>query len=332
MDSVGDLARALVLRTNQVRLRNEMDTLAVEVSTGLVKDPAKALGGDISGLTSLNRSLARLDTYRVNTSEAELLTGTMQKSLGIVQERSTELASSLLSAELTPTRAMTNSLAQSARGTLNQAIANLNQSVAGRFLFSGTQTDAPPVADIETFLAEASLAVAGQTTAEDIDAALDGFFATGGGFETAVYQGSNTGLSPFPIGEGDAVNIDFRATDQEMRALLKPMVLASLASDPALALDVSTQVELLTMAGVQSMSAQQEFTNYRARLGAAEGRVEAAEARNSSERSGLSIAKLNLIEADPYATAARFEDVRIQLESIYAITARSQRLSLTQFL
>ena len=41
MDVVGDMSRALVLRTNQVKLREEMDQLAVEVATGFVRDPGQ---------------------------------------------------------------------------------------------------------------------------------------------------------------------------------------------------------------------------------------------------------------------------------------------------
>ena len=47
MEVVGDMARALILRNNQVRLREEMDKLAVEVSTGFVKDAGQHLNGDI---------------------------------------------------------------------------------------------------------------------------------------------------------------------------------------------------------------------------------------------------------------------------------------------
>ena len=54
MQSVGDMARALVLRTNQVRLREEMDKLAVEVSTGFVTDSAKHLNGDLTSLQEID--------------------------------------------------------------------------------------------------------------------------------------------------------------------------------------------------------------------------------------------------------------------------------------
>ncbi|MHA7867301.1 MAG: hypothetical protein ACX93U_07380 [Salipiger thiooxidans] len=77
MDTVGDLARTLVLRTHQTRLNQEMDRLGVEIASGFVRDPASHLGGDITGLLAIDRTLAQLETYRVNTTEASFLTGTM---------------------------------------------------------------------------------------------------------------------------------------------------------------------------------------------------------------------------------------------------------------
>lgn len=332
MDSVGDLARALVLRTNQVRLRNDMDKLAVEVATGLAQDPAKRLAGDVSSLTAIDRSLARLDAFRVNTAEAAMISGAMQQSLEIVQDRSATLAGSLLSAELTPTSAMTRTLSENAAGTLGQTIANLNQSVAGRFLFAGTRTDQAPLADANDLIDAARTAVTGATTLADFEAALDTFFGAGDVFEMSIYQGSPDGLAAIPLGEGDAANIDFRASDQEVRDILKPMVMAALAADEGLGLDVNLQVDILRAAGVASMAAQEDFTNMRARLGASEGRIEDATARNAAERSAAEMAKLDLVGADAYESASRYEDVRLQLESLYAITARSQRLTLTNFL
>ena len=73
MDSVGDLARTLVLRTNQTRLRQDMDRLAVEVATGFVRDPAGYLQGDTTSLLAIDRALARLDVFRINTAEAVLV-------------------------------------------------------------------------------------------------------------------------------------------------------------------------------------------------------------------------------------------------------------------
>jgi flagellar hook-associated protein 3 FlgL len=80
------------------------------------------------------------------------------------------------------------------------------------------------------------------------------------------------------------------------------------------------------------LAAQKPIVELRAGLGALEARVEESATRNATQRTALQIAKSELVGADQYETASRYENARSQLESLYAITARSQRLSLSEFL
>ena len=332
MEVIGDMARALVLRTNQVRLREEMDQLAVEVATGFVKDSGKHLKGDLTGLLSIDRALSRLDTYRVNTTEASFLSGSMQTALDEIQGRSETLSQTLISAELTPNSALLNTMADDAENALSQVMNGLNRSVAGRFLFSGTATDREAVAGADDLLTDVRTALAGQTDMTGVEAVLDTFFGVGGTYETTTYQGSNTGLAPLKLSETDSANLDIRATDPVFREVLKPMVMAALATDAALGFSQDVQIEMLTAAGQDLLAAQQDVVELRAGLGALEARVEETTTRNSAEYTATNIARLDLVGTDQYYTASRYENIRTQLESLYAITARSQRLSLAEYL
>ncbi|MBY6159471.1 flagellar biosynthesis protein FlgL [Mameliella alba] len=332
MEVIGDMARALVLRANQVRLREEMDQLAVEVATGFVKDPGQHLHGDLTGLQSIDRSLARLDTYRVNTTEATFLSGSMQTALDEIQGRSETLSQTLIAAELTPNSALLNTMSDDAENALAQVLNGLNRSVAGRFLFSGTATDREAVQGVNDVLNDARAALAGQTTMAGIETVLDTFFGAGGTYETTTYQGSNTGLAPLKLSETETANLDIRATDPVFREVLKPMVMAALATDGTLALSQDVQIEMLTTAGEDLLAAQQDVVELRAGLGALEARVEETTARNSAEYTATNIARLDLVGTDQYYTASRYENIRTQLESLYTITARSQRLSLAEYL
>ncbi len=332
MDAIGDLARTLVLRSNQVRLREDMDRLAVEVATGFVKDSAKHLDGDLTGLMAIDRSLARLEAFRINTAEASFLTGTMQTTLEEIQSRSETLSQTLISAELSPTPALLDTMSGEAQQALAQILSGMNRSVAGRTLFGGTATDRPAVMEFDAMMTELRGAVTGLTEAPDIVAALDTFFATGGDYETTVYQGSNDGLAPLRLSETESANVDIRATDDAFKALLRPLAMSALAGDASLGLSLNVQIDLLTTAGRDLLAAQQPIVELRAGLGALEARVEESTTRNATERTATSLARLDLVGTDQYETATRYENVRSQLESLYAITARSQRLSLAEYL
>lgn len=332
METVGDMARALVLRSNQARLRAEMDQLAVEVSTGFVRDSAAHLQGDTSALLGIDRALEKLEVYRVNTASAQFLTGTMQTTLAEVQDRSEGLSQVLLSAELTPNDALLQTLSEDGGAALDQVVNAMNRSVAGRYLFSGTATDTAPMPPVADLLADVRSALTGAPDLAAVDAALDLFFDPGGAFDTVTYQGSDTGLAPLHLSETESATVDIRATDDGFRALLKPMLKAALATDTALGFDRSLQVEMLGSAGRDLLGAQTEVVTLRASLGALEARLEETTVRIASERSATSTARLDLVGTDQYETAARYENIRGQLESLYAITARSQRLSLAEFL
>ena len=332
MEVIGDMARALVLRSNQVSLRKEMDQLAVEVSTGFVRDPAQHLHGDLRGLLAIDRSLSQLDTYRVNTTEATFLSGSMQAALDEVQGRSEILSQSLIAAELTPNTALLNTMSDDAQNALDQIMNGLNRSVAGRFLFSGTATDREAVQGADVLLNDVRTALTGQTTLAGVETVLDNFFGSGGAYETTTYQGSNTGLAPLKLSETESANLDIRATDPVFREVLKPIVMAALATDGSLGLDQGVQIQMLKSAGEDLLGAQQDVVELRAGLGALEARVEETTTRNSAEYTATSIARLDLVGADQYYTASRYENIRTQLESLYAITARSQRLSLAEYL
>jgi flagellar hook-associated protein 3 FlgL len=332
MEAVGDMARALVLRTIQVRLREEMDKLAVEVSTGLVRDSASHLGGDTTSLLAIDRSLERLETYRVNTTEATYITTAMQTALSEIQTRSENLSQTLISSELTPNSSLLNTMSDDARNSLGQVLNGLNRSVAGRTLFSGTATDRYAVQDLEDMMADLRIAAAGATTLADVEAAIDTFFTTGGTFDTVTYLGSDTGLAPMVLSDTESANVDIRATDPDLKAVLKPLAMAALASDAAMSFTSDVKVAILKEAGTDLLGAQQNLVELRAGLGALEARIEETATRNSSETTAIKLARLELVGTDQYETAARYESVRGQLESLYAITARSQRLSLAEYL
>lgn len=333
MDTVGDLARTLVLRTHQTRLNQEMDRLGVEIASGFVRDPASHLGGDITGLLAIDRTLAQLETYRVNTTEASFLTGTMQNALEEIQIRAENVSQVLLSVELTPNDEMLNTMSSEAESALNQMLNGLNRSVGGRFLFSGTATDGHAVIDSDRMLNELRTALAGQTDVAGVEAALDAWFDTaGGGFETTGYLGSTTSLAPMRLSKTESANVDIRADDQVFRDTMKALAKAALATDSSLALPENVKIELIGNAALDLQTAQAHMVELRSGLGALQQRIEETATRNSAERAATTIARVELVGTDQFETATRYENTRAQLESLYAITVRSSRMSLVGFL
>ncbi|MEB3417357.1 flagellin [Salipiger marinus] len=331
MNTVGDMARTLLLRTHHTRLNREMDQLGVELATGFVRDPATHLAGDVTGLVAIDRTLAQLEAFRLNTAEASLLAGTMQTTLSEIQTRAEAVSQVLLSAALTPSSEMLSTLSEEASNAFGQMVSGLNRGIGGRYLFAGTTTDTPPLADPEAMLADLRGALAGETTVAGVDAALDAWFGSGGGFETMCYLGSQDGLAPLRLSRTETAALDIRADNQVFRDVLKMMAKAALATDPTLGLPLEVQTGLMAKAGRDLLQAQAPVVELRAGLGALEARIEETTTRNAAETTAMSLARLDLVGIDQFDTAARYENTRSQLEALYAITVRSSRMSLTEF-
>ena len=60
--------------------------------------------------------------------------------------------------------------------------------------------------------------------------------------------------------------------------------------------------------------------------------VEQADTRNGAQQTALSLARSNLVAADPYETASALTQTEGNLQTLYALTARLSRLSLTDYL
>lgn len=330
--SLGDLAQSFMLQRRSVDLRQEMSKLTDELSSGRVNDVRDVLAGNHNYLTGLERQLEVLEGYSVANGEAAYLTGAMQASLDRIQSFAGDLGLDLLLASGGPIGVVAGNPSENARIQLEGIINSLNDDIAGRSLFSGTATDRPPLESADVLIDQLRLAVAGQTTPEDIVTAATAWFDDPLGFDALVYTGGDTALAPFVLSETEIVSLDVRANDPALKNMLMHTALAALADDPALALSVPAQSELFGLTGIGLQSNQDQLTSLRSAIGFTEARIEKISARNQAEATSVEFARNSLLEADPFETATELENVQFRLQSLYSITVRSSQLSLVNFL
>ena len=326
LTSIGDLASSLMMRTRSTALKEVIATLTDELASGQVADITTRLGGDFAYLADIDRNLARLDGYAVATTEAA------QVNLDRVQSLTVKLSEDLLAT--TPTHIGSTRVhnADRARTDLDSILGALNGTVAGRTIFGGIQTDRAPLGTTDDLLAGLSAAVAGLTDPGDIRTAAQAWFDDPAGFKAAMYAGSDTPLAPIRIASGQQVEMTLRADDAAFRDVLMNVALVAVSTDAGLALDGDTQNALMVGSGQALLGLQEDVTAHRADLGFAQARIEENAARNEAARSSLDLARRQMLNADPFDTAIRLEETQFQLESLYAATARTARLSLMNYL
>ena len=333
--NTGDLAQSLLLRRQNNALKAAFNRLTQEMTSGRKSDLAAAVSGDFKVLAGVEHSLAVLQSFKTAASEAQTLASAQQTALETIQTIATDSAPTLTAAGTSGGATHVATSAFDARQKFFSTISAMNVRMGDRYVFSGDATDQKPVLGAQDILDDLSVAIAGQVTASGVAAAVDAWFDApvgGGGFIDMVYGGSSTPLAPFRIGEGEEAALSLTATDPTLRDTLKGLALAAIVAEGALSSDLPGQALLLKTSGQRLMGSGSALATLRAHLGSVEGQIAAVSTRNSAEDAALSIARNQLVAADPYTTANELEAVKTQLETLYALTARLSRLNLADYL
>lgn len=333
LQTIGDLAQSFGLQRQSTALKQQIDRLTQELSTGRAADLGERLSGNLLRFSQIEHDLVSLDSHLTAAREARVDAATMQTALGQVQTQSARLAGNAITVGSVAGGAQVETLASEARAALGAILGALNSDVAGRALFAGTLTDRTPLASAETLLSELRTATLGANSPVDMRAALDAYFDTpGGGFETTIYRGGTEDLSPSVLGDGETVALTIRGDDPALRDQLKQVALAALSDSPGLALTEAQRRDLVRGAGEALLTGQQGLTALRADLGQTEARLEQSTSRIAAEISTLQTDRNTIVSIDAFETAANLQEIQIRLETLYTLTARSARLSLVNVL
>ena len=330
---LGDLARYFSSSMTNGKIRSELNRLTKELSTGRVSDLAKSLTTQVDRVPDVSR---RLGIARNAEKISQMIGGQLglvQLSLDAVDGRRLGLYETISVMSQSSGNAWHSEAADQAATTFEDMIAALNTRYAGKALFAGTAEDVSPFADPGTILTDIRATVAGLTTAADVVAALDTWFdAAGGGFETVAYLGDDGDLASRRIDPLTQISFDARGDDPGIREVLKGVALTALADDAGLAMSDAERDALVDLGAASLLASSSAFVDLQARVGADEARAEEARARLTAEVLSLEIIYNSLVAADPFETATELEQMQIQMETHYAVTARLSQLTLTRYL
>lgn len=333
LQSIGDLAQDFMLRRQSVSLKREMERLTREVSTGQAADIARHLSGHLQPLADIERALGLNEAHGQAAQLAATDARLMQTALETVETAAQTLAERTLAASHAPGALPPGLVANEARAALGTMISALNGSSAGRALFGGDRVERAPLADADILLAELRAAISGAGDRAAFEAAVDTFFDTpDGGFGSGIYRGGTGAATGYDLGAGESVALQITAGDPALRAQIKQTAMAALLDDDTLPLASAERKALAQDLGRALLSGQDGVIGLRATLGNAEARIAQAQSRVAAEKTGLGIARNDLVSVDLFEAATALEGVQFQLETLYTLTARTARLNLAAFL
>ncbi len=329
----GDLAQHMMLSRQTNNVKTNLNRLALELATGTTSDVSKAVRGDFTLLSDVERQLTVLKSYEAANAKASLITETAQYSLEMIQSITEDLSNSILGLSSGSLDAPLDNVIYQSQEAFEAIVGFLNTRVAGSSVFAGADTGSGALASASDMMAELSAAVAGAATPADVAAIVDDWFMSpGGGFETNGYSGSANDMADFQLSETEKASFGTRADDMVLRQIMRDVAIAALADDPGLGFDSDQKAELVQLGGESLFVNQQDLTSLRAEVGFVEQRIEDIGTRNAARTTSLSITLNDLISVDPVDIAGELTQAETQLEMIYAVTARLSSLSLMNYM
>ena len=333
VSSTGDLSRAFSLRNANSRTKQLLTVLSRELSTGMRADLPKSMGGDTRRLSGIEHRLRTLDTLGRNCAEAGGRLNAGQTAMTGMQAISSGVGAALLATSMMTGAQLVETRLADARANLDTTIGLLNTGYGGEFVFAGSRSTTRPLADGAELLAAVEAAVTGLSDINDLIVAVDSFFdaaAGSGGFTDLAYRGGAESRGPVIVSPERAVDSQLTAASQPFRDLLKGLVLASLVAQGTVGTSDTDRLAAVQAAGSRILAADDSITRARSDMGVLQETVELARTRNVAEVSSLQIARGEIVSADPYEAAAALTEAQVQLETLYAVTARLSQLSLAK--
>jgi flagellar hook-associated protein 3 FlgL len=330
--SYGDLTTHSFLRNRNAELKLNLATLSQEVSTGKKSNLTEDLGGDFSFLADIENNLNRINSQMVATDETKLFALSIQDNLSRVQDGTQNMRDDIFSVSATMSGTDAIRFSSEADRQLDSAISSFNGWAGGRSLFAGTATGTSPLNDADTLMTELVGEVSGLTDADDIVQAVKDWFADPAGFDTAMYNGSTTNISPVEVGDGDSVSLSLRADDPDLKSSLQSLAILALVDQAVLGLSVGTQKDLVRAGGDELADSTQRLITVQADIGFMEAQLERVSTRNQARLTSLSLAYNDIVLADQYEVSSKLKSTETQLEVLYTVTARSAQLSLVKFM
>lgn len=347
------------LRTAMAKAQNDLVKANAEVTTGVHADMGVSLGAQTARNLDLTRDVMRIESQlttnsvaitRLNSSEAAL--GNMTKSIDDVRKVLTSLTSSASTLDV-------------ARRTLANSIDAFtdaaNSSVAGEYLFAGTNTDVKPLtsytdagspfkaaydAELNHFLSTNGIASKSAMTATQVSSFLTDLEAKFNGTTTLTDpphagQAGQDFWSTF-VSDANDTNMTSRISANEVVETstnangtgFRSFMFAAVVANEFLTTEVpeASRQAAVKVANAAIGKAETGITAARSSLGISSERVKKADETLEAQKKIFDVHLNDLQGVDAYEASTRVTSLKALLEASYTLTSRIQQLSLVNFL
>ena len=309
-------------------LKSDLERTAIEAVTGQRSDLVEASAGHTG---QVHRAQMAIDQSQAIQTRLALVTGRYTQaaaSFKSIRTATENVDINALQAATSGDKTGIDTSAQSARNALEAVFTALNTRFDGRSLFAGNAGSNAALGQVDALLAEVDAATAGAATPADELAAIDAYFAPGGGFETSIYQGGDQAAATVTLPDGYSLKAIETANDDSFRKLIQGLTIVA----QSYKLPPQEIVDWISQGADLISAAQDELTVKEAALGESLNRLgEAVE----QEKDALRLAGETLdriIGRDTFEAASETQNLETRLQAAYSLSSRLSRLSLTNYI
>jgi flagellar hook-associated protein 3 FlgL len=347
--NISTLASFFQLNENIRSLQGSLLDGQKELSTGRKADLMAALRTQAATDVDLRNAYSEATTFKATAGVVGTRLDAMQTALTSVKDAIDKARTQTLTATSPLAR---QQLQQLAKTTIDQIGSLLDTQFDGRYLFSGTQTDMPPLQEQNTVNTTTGLSplqtvmqvitnmggMSDAASALNVANGTDGISSLFGDsnsnanlrFTPALYNGATSGTLTARLDRGYQIDYGLRADDPAIRDALQGLYM--LAAVPSNSVPDDAYAAWQGEALAHLDKGFQGVIGMASTVGYQQSAVADVMARHDSTLTQLNTQIVNLEQADPYETAAKLSQFQSQLEATFTVTARMSQLSLTKFL
>lgn len=314
-------------------LRQQMDNLSRQVTTGQISDTYSGLGTSAEPLLNLNSQQPLLQSYQNNIATVSNTMTLMNNALTNISDVGNQLVTAIQTQlQNSPTNLL--NVQQMAKQGLQTVEAMINQNNNGKYLFAGSDSGTPPFTDNSTLnsniqnQATSWLATGDTATYNNT---VNGFSATNLGLSAGLAASGNVTTQ---IGDNQTVDYTIKANQPGFQDIIRALTIVANTPYPSNA-DVATPADFQSVMNNALTTAQkgvQEINNTTQQLAGKFDLVNAAKTTNTSDLTLVQNQISTLENADTTTAISEMQALQTQLTASYQVTNMVSKLSLVNFI
>lgn len=328
--SYSNLATHFQNMAQNSRLRGALEKLNGEIATGQKADLQKSLGVNRPRLAHLDQTLHVIDAGLQTTTLYGARLEQQQNVLNTLDTRRQLVQNTSIGLSIAPSESELKLATAQGESAFADMVAALNESFGGRALFSGQNSDRPPLPSADSMLADLRTTINFAQAPADVIADIRSYFEDPtGAYATTHYQGGDAA--------GTEVRLNETTTSSPTMTAMDPGIRVALAAAAAVAVTADAPLPINDRAALvretQNLALQSaKLATHRGILGVEQQRVSTVSAELTGRQAALKIERNNLTSADLYEAAGELQAVQAQLEAHFTIISRQSRLSLLEYM